>query len=337
MKLRTGSAFLALLLLPVTLMAELSETALSFPKDHGSHLTPENHVTEWWNIKGEIGCGNESYTYRVGIFQQKKESGRIHYWVLQSVTDLQSRIVTCEPAEFTSEEVFLSEDRLSINFGDKIILKQSEDNSFITLKFSLSDDERSYSGEIHSSVPSEPLLHSESTVVDDGEDGKAYSYTLKGSMTSGSLRDGSRYITIDPAKSLFVMDHKWGSFAPEHYGWKEYFVTTPSGYDVWIRFRTAGGVIIDSSAAVKTPHETWYPENISVTESIPWVSPESGRVYNLAAQIELELDDDRMVLNFTSLFPEQEFNSMYWGTCTTDIHFQGQRVSGTGFMDVVDP
>ena len=338
---------------------------VDLPADEGRHRDP----VEWWYFNGHLEdeVGND-YSYHYVAFEFVTPEGIVARLLQYSWVDHgtghknageqfylpQAGLPQPANAGPAPTPVPLNPETGSIDIrtGGLVL---SGDGQEYSLAFQPS---AGISVQLSASSVKPPLLHRQTGLVDLGPAGKTWYYTRPRLETSGTvtINDEAR-----PVAGLSWMDHQWGDASTAlEVGWDWLSLHLGDGADLMVsivwevdgrepiaRYGTLslpasgpgeGGRILHLDA-----------EEITLTPTGSWSSPQTGGVYPMGWELSVRLDANRrdlpwaeMTLELTprqedSEFPPSPFVPIdYWeGAVIAEGHRDGLAVSGTGFVEMV--
>ena len=338
---------------------------VSLPADEGRHRDP----VEWWYFNGHLEdeVGNQ-YSYHYVAFEFVTPDGIVARLLQYSWVDHETgsrntgeqfylpqagrpRAANAGPAP-TPVPLAPETGEIDVRTGGLVLSGNGQEYS---LAFQPS---AGVSVQLSASSVKPPLLHRKTGLVDLGPAGKTWYYTRPRLETSGTL-------TIDgesrPVAGLSWMDHQWGDASTAlEVGWDWLSLNLGDGTDLMVsvvwevegrepiaRYGTLalpasgpgeGGRVIHLDA-----------EEIMLTPTGSWPSPQTGGVYPVGWELSVRLDANRrdlpwaeMTLELIPRHEDSEFPSSpfvpidYWeGSVIAEGQRDGLAVSGVGFVEMV--
>jgi predicted secreted hydrolase len=335
MKLRT------LILGTFTLLATLavacggnSETnvpLVTLPADEGPH----DSVIEWWYFNGLFTDDQgQEYSYHYVTFQNEATGTAVPHLLQASLG------VHTTGEHLTGERVLL--DVLDPDaVGVDVEVNGWEmlgDGEFYSLEFDLGG----YLLDLKAIPTRPPILHQGVGLVSLGPAGDTFYYSRTRLDLTGSITvDGKQR----PITGAAWMDHQWGDVVGQRVGWDWASVQLDDGSDlmavlVWDpadRTPFAGyGTLVSPDGTVITAKQ----EDVSISSSAIWTSPETGIEYPSGWTISiptlgLSLELEPVLVN--AEFAGSRYNpAAYWeGEVRVTGTRQGEAVGGRGFVELV--
>ncbi len=304
---------------------------LTLPADEALHGDP----VEWWYYSGIMEDERGSrYGFHFVVFQARDpQTGNLGYMSHASVMDVGA--VTREQAvQFGIGGQAQPESGFDLRFFDWTLKGDDGRHSF-------SASLESYTFDLTVNATKPAALHNEVGYL-AGLGGWTYYYSWTRMDLSGTLTTGGQELTVT---GHAWMDHQWGDFVVEGYptGWQWFSLSMDSGHELMVtETREADGDNIIYGTLISPSGMTTHieEEDIAIDVLGSWTSPHTGGEYpagwdisiprqGLSAKLTPILDDQE----FTLAFPRSR---IYWeGLVETEITFNGGRVGGSGYVELV--
>jgi predicted secreted hydrolase len=337
---RRPTAFLLGIFVAAALLAAcggdaVPEPLVAFPQDEGPHATP----IEWWYFNGLLtdDQGNE-YSYHYVTFQSEAVETAVPHLLQASLGD-HTRTV-----HLTGEKAVVSQVEPDAGGVDVNIAgwEMRGDGTTYDMKFNLDG----YALDLQATSKRRPVLHEGDGLVHLGPAGNTFYYSRTRLDVSGFIKAGPAAAgTLRPVTGTSWMDHQWGEVSGQLVGWDWTSIQLddgtdlmavelwdPDGHQQFARY----GTFVFADATVRHLLE----DDISITASDSWASPETGVVYPLVWRVEVNSLD--LALDLTPVLENAEFassefiNAAYWeGEVTVSGTRNGNGVSGRGFVELV--
>ncbi len=314
---------------------------IKFPEDESAH----DYTVEWWYFNGHLKdiLGNE-YSFMKCLFKVDVKKVKIpflsrvplktSYFSHSLVSDIthKSFYHKITPFSVISDDSF-SKPLLFINY-----LNPEIKNGYINCVIEKTDGSTYHikNEDIDLALIStkEPLLEGGNGFL-DLRSKTTYYYSLTNLKTEGRIRIKNRWVDVT-GKSW--MDHQWANASYSRDKWDWFSVQLNDRTEI-VCCRYDDGKTKTYFADISYPNGTQEHfkeiEMISFGES--WTSPKSKAVYPLSWKIKIPAKN--IQLDLTTRIDDQEmlFGSInYWeGPLRADGRFNGKKVSGVGFMELV--
>ena len=342
-----------------------NDRPVNLPADEGRHRDP----VEWWYFNGNLEDedGN-AYSYHYVAFEFVTPEGIVarllqYSWVDHRTGEKSTgeqfylpqaglpRASNAGPAP-TPVPLETETGRIDIRTGG-LVLSGDGQKYFLAFQPSVG-----VSVQLSASSVKPPLLHQETGLVDLGPAGKTWYYTRPRLETSGTVTVNGE---SRPVAGLSWMDHQWGDASTAlEVGWDWLSLQLDDGTDLMVSvvWEVDGREPIASYGTLALPasgpggdgrvfHLT--AEEITLTPTGSWTSPQTGGVYPMGWELSVRLDADWRVLPWAEmaldLTPRQEDSEFppspfvpidYWeGAVIAEGQRDGLDVSGVGFVEMV--
>ncbi len=307
------------------------EPLVFFPEDEAPHDTQ----VEWWYFNGLVSDdAGSSFSFHYVTFQTESIETVAPHLMHASLTDVAAGIhvagerpgLLVVPPNATGVDAAISG------------WVMTGDGDSYTLKFDLPG----YVLELEAVPDRPPALHGGTGLVNLGPAGSTYYYSRTRVNLTGFVEANQERT---PVTGLSWMDHQWGQVSDQRVGWDWASVQLDDETDlmtavVWDpRGRehfAAYGTFVTPDGAVLHLEE----EDVSLTASNSWTSPDTGVEYPIGWRIEIGTLD--LELELEPLVDGAEFGSSefvpaaYWeGGVTVSGTRDGQPVTGQGFVELV--
>ena len=337
---RRTIAVLLTVLVPVLLLSAcLGDAApnpkVAFPQDEGPHEDP----IEWWYFNGLLtdDRGNE-YSYHYVTFQSQGVGTAVPHLLQASLGDHTAG------AHLTGEKPVILQVEPGAAGVDVEISgwEMRGDGTTYNLKFALGG----YVLDLQATSERQPVLHEGDGLVHLGPAGNTFYYSrtrlnVSGFIETGPGAEGTQLAVTGTS----WMDHQWGEVSGQQVGWDWTSIQlddgtdlmavelwNPDGHQQFARY----GTFVFADGTVRHLLE----EDVSITSSDSWGSPETGIVYPLDWTVEVDTLD--LNLDLTPVLENSEFgssnfiNTAYWeGEVSVFGTRNGEIVSGRGFVELV--
>ena len=338
---------------------------VNLPADEGRHRDP----VEWWYFNGHLEdeVGND-YSYHCVAFEFVTPEGIVARLLQYSWVDHrtgsknagerfylpQAGLPQPENAGPAPTPVPLNPETRSfdIRTGGLVL---SGDGQEYSLAFQPS---AGISVQLSASSVKPPLLHRQTGLVDLGPAGKTWYYTRPRLETSGTVTINGE---ARPVAGLSWMDHQWGDATTAlEVGWDWLSLNLDDGADLMVSivWEVDGREPIARYGTLALPASGLDEdgrilhidaEEITLTPTGSWSSPQTGGLYPMGWELSVRLDANRrdlpwaeMTLELTprredSEFPPSPFVPIdYWeGAVIAEGQRDGLAVSGVGFVEMV--
>ena len=330
---------LAVLVLGLLLSACLGDDTLdprvAFPQDEGPHEYP----IEWWYFNGLLtdDRGNE-YSYHYVTFRSQGVGTAVPHLLQASLGDHTAGV------HLTGEKPVISPVTLDAAGVDVSISgwEMRGDGTTYNLKFDLGG----FALDLQAKSERQPVLHDGDGLVHLGPAGNTFYYSRTRLNVSGFIETGpGAKSTPRAVTGAGWMDHQWGEVSGQQVGWDWTSIQLedgtdlmavelwdPDGHQQFARY----GTFVFADGTVRHLIE----DDVSITASGTWASPETGIVYPLVWRV--EVDEMDLALDLTPVLENSEFgssnfiNAAYWeGEVSVFGTRNGEIVSGRGFVELV--
>ncbi len=320
-----------------------------FPADHGAH--PEFR-TEWWYLTGNLNtAAGRHFGFQITFFRFALAAAAVarqsawaadQLWMAHfTVTDTASgrffadqkferQALGLAGASLAPFRVWLADWQLASSGADFFPLQLSASNSDVALQLDL--------------AAGKPLvLQGEAGLDAKGpEPGNAsYYYSYTRLPAAGTLRVAGEAFAVT---GNAWMDREWSTsvLGPELEGWDWFALQLDDGSDLmFYRLRRrdqtmsafSTGVLV---AANGTVTDRIQANDVSLTPTSQWLSPQTGVRYHLGWRLEIPSHD--LDLDIRPRIPNQELDLAvrYWeGATVVEGTRSGSPVSGVGYTEIV--
>lgn len=335
--LRIIFSFIFLLTLSIPAWANLPYVPIQLPRDDAAHHEktpyPVGTLSEWWYYNGKLTTTNgRHFGYYVTLmYVQGKKLGFIKEGALVQIqlTDIDNKKVYGKEILFKDKSaIILSADKLDLQFGKDISLKQDGKNYLLVMTVQPQKGPL-----LHFDLKFTPersmLLASKTGLIDMGKQTNSYYYSQTHLNTSGQLSVGNEVFQINPKESLSWMDHQWGDFllGPD-YQW------------MWASIQLKNGLEMNLAAAYDAKTKNSIPMWANI------VMPDDSRIYLTKSTdfsytnqgvpngekhphvYELSVPSIDLKLVLKAYVPGQDVNGLWEGISSVDGTFKGKKVTG---------
>ncbi len=327
------AALLAAILLTVAAAVPRSETALSFPKDHGAHL---DAPVEWWYYTGHLkDAANHEYGFQLTFFRLREMHLSHFAW-----SDGTRRSFRYE------EKMHLALPGIASAAVGRLALANedwSAEESGGAHRLHAAGRGWDLSLELKAIKPA--VLHGASGLSRKGSGENEYSHyvSITRLAATGTMRNGPASNSLS---GTAWFDHEWGPgvLPAEAEGWDWFALQLDDGSDLMLyRMRARGGGTTAFSSGTFVPAAgelravVW--RDVKLAETASWKSPRSGARY--PARWTLSVASLGLEVTIEPLIPDQELITgqstgvTYWeGTCRVKGIRRGHPVAGSAYAEL---
>jgi len=314
---------------------------IKFPRDEQAH----NHVIEWWYFNGHLmdGKGNR-YAFMNCLFRADAKKVKIPffsripvkilYFYHAVLSDLKRRkfFPSVDEISVVSQDSF-SKPLLFINHTTPIVINGYTNRVLeetAPFKYHLKDENL----DLQMTATKKPLLEGGNGYI-DVHSKKSYYYSLTSLKTAGKIRIKGKWIKISGQS---WMDHQWANTKYTQDKWTWFSIQLSGGREL-VCYEYDDGKVKSRLAGIS--HADGKTEHFDRVQLKPlgrtWTSPKTNATYPLDWNI--RIPGKAIDLTVKPLINTQEliFGTInYWeGPLAVSGIFEGKKVSGQGFMELV--
>lgn len=328
-------------------MLSLPYFPITFPRDHASHHVniPYNykHLIEWWYFNGSAVSDNgKNLSFDVALFHPAlNHNGIVTLPMLHiQVADLDKKQAygTSHVFPFLSGRV--STDTLDIVLNDNFVLREmvQNDKKVFILKSSDSNTKNKLKLDLVLEPISEPFLINKNGLLPMPGNTNTYYYTIPRFKTTGSITIDNETYTITKTPGESWMDHEWGDFLVNDYGWEWFSIRLENGLIanifLSVDFKSKGIVGGLANLILPSGEKRYIPyNNFIVKRDDYWYDAKLDTHFPMTYT--LNFPEINLILKNIASFPEQEFNRYWEGYCYVDGTYNKEKVKGYSYTEIV--
>lgn len=304
---------------------------VELPHDEGVHASP----LEWWYFNGHVDARDgREFSFHFVTFQSVLEDGFTPRLAHLSWADHARGLhLAAEQPDLPLLETTSGE--FDITIAD---WHMSGDGNAYRLSFQIGD----YAVDLEADSRKPAVLHDDTGFVDLGVAGKTYYYSRTDIDTTGTVSVAGDFL---PVTGTAWFDHQWGNFSIAPIGWDWLSLNLDDGSDIMVsvvwdqedlsHIATYGTYVSPNADTLHLP-----AEDISLTPTGDWTSPDTGGVYPMGWKLSVE--SLALDLALDPAIESSEFHIsqfipvIYWeGAVAVSGARDGSPVSGRGFVEMV--
>lgn len=328
--------------------ANLPYTPVTFPRDEAAHWgnIPYSYDTiiEWWYYNGKLTTDEgKNLSFDLALFNpaKKKFGVVVNKPILHiQVADLDNKQAYGVKHEYGLDTGDVSDKTLDITVEKDFALHKTMENgkTIYVLKAQGTEKNTTLKLDLKFEPISQPFLINESGLMPMPDNTNSYYYTIPQFKTTGTvtINNSTYQITKTPGSSW--MDHQWGDFNLDHYGWEWFSVRLENGFvaNVFLNYEFATKKVVSGLANVILPNgqKKYIPyTDFTVVKSNYWYDEKNGISYPMT--FNFNFPTLNLTMQTDAAFPQQELHGYWEGYCNTKAIADKKDVNGFAYMEIV--
>jgi predicted secreted hydrolase len=327
--------------------ANLPYYPIQFPRDEGAHVSnipyTYDRLIEWWYFNGLVHTKQgKTLAYDYAIFNVAINTAQgivTKPMVHLQLMDLEKKKTYAASSDYTFNQGNFSTNFLDINLNKTYQLRQLSIINTRAYKLTantVTTDNEQLEFNLAFLPNAAPLLIGGKGMLDMQGNTNSYYYTLPKLVTSGTITLGDEHYDI--AKGESWMDHQWGDFNVDNYGWEWFSVRLDNGIfaNIFLNIEFSTQKVINGMASIRLENgkEKFISfEHMTVLRKNPWHEPTRGIDYPQTFIINLpEID---LTIENNANFSEQAPHGYWEGYCDVRAKYKGKSIKGYSFTELV--
>lgn len=322
-----------------------------FPRDHAAHYKnipyTYRHLIEWWYFNGQaITDDGKSLSYDVAVFLPALNHADNHRAVITlpilhiQVADLDKKQAYGTSHFYPFLAGNISTNVLDIIINDDFTLREDTQNGkqVFILKAADKNKDSALQLDLVLEPISQPFLINENGLLPMPNNTNTYYYTIPRFKTTGSISINKNIYKINNRPGESWMDHEWGDFLVNDFGWEWFSIRLDNGLIanifLSVEFKTKSIVGGLANLILPTGEKRYIPyKNFIVTRDNYWHDAKLDT--NFPMTFNFNFPELNLELKNVASFPEQEFHGYWEGYCFVDGVYNKAKVKGYSYTEIV--
>ena len=330
-------------------LANLPYYPITFPRDEAAHYDnipySYDRLIEWWYFNGKATTDDgRNIGYDIAMFYPAKKV--FGYVVTKPIIHIQVADIDKQQGygvqtEYAVDDGNVSTSKLDITVDNDYSLKESQENGKTVYLLQATGSNKTTTIKLNLKYEplTEPLLINQTGLMPIPDNTNSYYYSIPRFKTTGTIQVNNTTYQINTTPGDSWMDHQWGDFNPEKFGWEWFSVRLTNGLianifldvDYQHNEKVVGGlanIILPSGDLKFIPYT-----DFQVSRDNYWLDPALGIRYPLTftfnfPQLNLQLQN-------VAAFADQERNGYWEGACNVSGTYNQDAVTGYSYTEIV--
>jgi len=327
--------------------ANLPYFPLDFPRDEAAHYKnipyTFSQLIEWWYFNGKVTTDDGKHlSYDIAMFNPAiiLGSSTITKPILHlQIADLDNKksygtmtnypfnggTFSTDKLDITTDNYFLY--KTTSNGRDVYLLKAEGQNGEVSLKFNLVLE-----------PTSQPFLINENGLMPMPNNTNSYYYSMPHFNTTGTIVLNNETYQISKNSSDSWMDHQWGDFNVQSYGWEWFSIRLENNLvaNIFLNIDYKNNSVVGGLANIILPSgEKRYIsyKDFKITRDNYWFDQKLS--INFPMTFNFSFPDLGLEITNSAAFPEQEIHGYWEGYCNIKAVYNKREVNGFSYAEIV--